>query len=79
MFNPRVPRRLQLTKPLSPEEVSLAWLHLFNLSHLPNQHPFSPPQPLPPRSLRKLSDSDWHLLNHLLAQELELKDQLPLH
>jgi hypothetical protein len=76
MYNPLSLRHLQLSKPLSPEEVSLAWKYLFNL---PSQYPFSPPQPRPPRSLRKLSDSDWHLLDLLLAQELRLKEQLPLH
>lgn len=76
MYNPRLPRSLQLSKPLSPEEVSLAWKYLANLQE---QHQYNPEPPLPPRSLRRLSDSDWHLLDNLLARELLQRNLQPLH
>jgi hypothetical protein len=35
--------------------------------------------PSPPDNLKHLSDSDWFLLENLLARELNLKSQAALH
>jgi hypothetical protein len=40
-----------------------------------NPEPEFPP---PPEHLQHLTDSDWHLLDNLLARELKLKELLPL-
>ena len=57
-------RRLQVHN-LSLEEISEAWAYLARLP--------SPdlPQPLLPPHLKDLSPLDWHLLHHLLQQELQ--------
>jgi hypothetical protein len=61
---------------MEPEDVSEAWTYLFNLSTLPS--PQEEP-PLPPEHLQNLSDSDWFLLNNLLAQELHSKERSRVH
>jgi hypothetical protein len=57
---------------MEPEDVSLAWEYLFSL---PNQQEPTPP----PEHLQSLSDSDWFLLNNLLAREMRSKAQSSLH
>ena len=71
----RVPRCLKFSQPLEPEDVSLAWEYLFSLPSQPNQQ--EPPPP--PEHLQSLSDSDWFLLNNLLAQELFSKENSRVH
>ncbi len=66
-------RQRRLVQNLSPEEISEAWAYLARLP--------SPdlPQPLLPPHLKDLSPLDWHLLHHLLQQELQERDSSPLH
>ena len=71
------PKRLQLSKELSPEQVSQAWEFLVNLPQ-PSLLDPEPEWPDPPESLQHLSDSDWYLLDNLLARELKLKEASPL-
>jgi hypothetical protein len=68
----RVPRCLKFSQPLEPEDVSQAWEYLFSLSL--QQEP-----PPPPEHLQSLADSDWFLLNNLLAQEMYSKDHSSVH
>jgi hypothetical protein len=68
----RVPRCLKFSQPLEPEDVSLAWEYLFSLSL--QQEP-----PPPPEHLQNLADSDWFLLNNLLAQEMYSKEHSRVH
>jgi hypothetical protein len=35
--------------------------------------------PPPPEHLKNLADSDWFLLNNLLAQEMQLKEHSRVH
>jgi hypothetical protein len=81
MSNLRVPNRLLLSHSLNPDEVSQAWEYLYNLSNLPLSSNLLPNllHPQPPGNLEHLSDSDWFLLGNLLARELSLKENLPLH
>jgi hypothetical protein len=72
----RTPRNLKFSQPLEPEDVSQAWDYLFSLP-LALRKQEEPP--LPPEHLQNLSDSDWFLLNSLLAQELQLRDHSPVH
>lgn len=76
--DPRTPRRLKLSQPLSPEEVSQAWEFLVSL---PELNPLNPEQnlPPPPDNLAQLTDSDWFLLSNLLAREELLKSSSPVH
>ena len=78
MSNPRLPRYLKLSRNLEPEEVSQAWQYLASLPE-PSQWVPLPQNPPVPKNLRRLSDSDWHLLDSLLARELHLKSQASLH
>jgi hypothetical protein len=71
----RVPRCLKFSQPLEPEDVSLAWEYLFSLPLQLNQQ--EPPPP--PEHLQSLADSDWFLLNNLLAQELAVKERSSVH
>ena len=71
------PRRLQLTKELSPEQVSLAWEFLASLESPSAMNP-EPEWPEPPQELSNLTDSDWFLLDNLLAREMKLKEVSPL-
>jgi hypothetical protein len=71
----RVPRCLKFSQPLEPEDVSQAWEYLFSLPlHLNQQEP-----PPPPKHLQNLADSDWFLLNNLLAQEMYSKEHSRVH
>lgn len=69
-----LPRRVCLSKTLSPEEVSQAWQYLVSLPEpsLLNPEPDLPP---PPENLKELSDGDWFLLSNLLAREQYLASQ----
>ena len=78
MYNPRLPRSLNLSRPLEPEEVSQAWQYLYNLP-APNPWALEPSPPPVPKNLRRLSDADWYLLDSLLARELHLKSQASPH
>ena len=68
-------KSLQLSRQLSPEEVSQAWEFL---AGLPTQEiweqEFNPPQ-----NLQNLSDADWYLLSNLLAREELLKSRSRVH
>ena len=68
----RTPRCLKFSQPLEPEDVSQAWEYLFSLS-------LQKEPPPPPEHLQNLSDSDWFLLNNLLAQELHSKEHSRVH
>ena len=71
----KTPRCLQFSQPLGPEDVSQAWEYLFSLpSILQGKEP-----PPPPEHLQNLADSDWFLLNNLLAQELYSKEHSQVH
>ena len=74
MYQPRQPRNLRLRSAISPEDVSEAWRYLYNLPqpNLLNPEPELPPLP---ENLQHLSDSDWYLLDNLLARELQLKER----
>jgi hypothetical protein len=61
----------QFSLPLNPEQVSEAWLYLFDLSQNPEQQI--------PESLQELTNSDWFLLNNLLMQELAVKQLSKIH
>ena len=78
MFNLRVPRNLQLSQDLSPEEVSQAWDYLNSLPLYPVASP-DEPLPCPPNNLKNLSDADWFLLDNLLQRELLLKQHSKVH
>ncbi len=77
MSNRPLPRRLQLSSELSPEQVSQAWEFLVSLP-LPNSLNPEPELPPPPKHLSHLTDSDWFLLDNLLYRELRLREQSPL-
>jgi hypothetical protein len=72
----RTPSCLKFSQPLEPEDVSEAWQYLFSLPKLLEQKLEVPP---PPEHLKNLADSDWFLLNNLLAQELHLKSHSQVH
>lgn len=78
MHEPRLPRRLQLSQQLSPEEVSQAWEYLVSLPE-PNLYSPEPELPKPPHNLSHLTDSDWYLLSNLLAREELLKSRSLVH
>jgi hypothetical protein len=69
--NRPLPRRLQLSSELSPEQVSQAWEFLVSLNPLL-------PEPPPPQNLSHLTEADWYLLDGLLCREMKLKEQSPL-
>jgi hypothetical protein len=69
-----LPRRVCLSKTLSPEEVSQAWQYLVNLP-MPSLLDPEPELPPPPENLKDLSDGDWFLLSNLLAREQYLASQ----
>ena len=77
MSNRPLPRRLQLSSQLSPEQVSQAWEFLVSLPEpsalLSNSEP-----PAPPPHLSHLTEADWYLLDSLLCRELLLKSQSQL-
>lgn len=73
----RALKNLQLSRVLSPEEVSQAWEFLAGLPTQElwvNEIEFNPPQ-----SLQSLSDADWFLLSNLLAREELLKSRSRVH
>jgi hypothetical protein len=72
----RTPNCLKFSKQMDPEDVSEAWHYLFSLPKFLEQKLELPP---PPEHLKNLADSDWFLLNSLLAQELHLKAHSPVH
>ena len=72
----RAPSSLKFSQPMEPEDVSEAWQYLFSLPALLEQKKSVPP---PPEHLKNLADSDWFLLNNLLAQELHLKSHSQVH
>ena len=72
-----LPRRLQLSHEMSPEQVSQAWEVLVSLQ-VPSELNPQPEYPNPPEHLQHLSDADWYLLDSLLARELLLKQCSPL-
>lgn len=73
----RQPKNLQLSRVLSPEEVSQAWQFL---AGLPTQELWvSDVEFNPPESLQSLSDADWFLLSNLLAREELLKSRSRVH
>ena len=70
-------RSLQLSRTLSPDEVSQAWEFL---AGLPTQEIWEQEQEFnPPPPLQNLSDADWYLLSSLLAREELLKSRSPVH
>ena len=77
MSNRLLPRRLQLSHEMSPEQVSQAWEFLVSLQPPSSLNP-EPEYPKPPPHLQHLSDADWYLLDSLLARELQLKAVSPL-
>ena len=72
-----LPKRISLKENLTSEEVSQAWEYLVSLP-APTWYNPEPEFPPPPEHLQHLTDSDWHLLDNLLARELKLKELLPL-
>ena len=72
-----LPRSLQFSHEMSPEQVSQAWKFLVSLQRPSFLNP-EPEFPEPPEDLQHLSDSDWFLLSNLLARELLLKEHSPL-
>jgi hypothetical protein len=75
----RVPKHLQLSRQLSPEEVSQAWEYLVSLPE-PDLSPLDQqPECQPPEHLQNLSDSDWYLLSSLLARETMLLSHSRVH
>ena len=69
MYQPRQPRNLRLRSAISPEEVSEAWRYLYNLPQPSFLNP-DPELPPPPEHLQHLTDSDWFLLDQMLAREM---------
>ena len=70
-------KSLQLSRQLSPDEVSLAWEFL---AGLPTQEIWVPEHEFnPPPELKSLSDADWYLLSNLLAREELLKSRSQVH
>ena len=74
MSNRPLPRRLQLSQELSPEQVSQAWEFLVSLP-LPNLYNPEPEYPPPPEHLSHLTDADWYLLDGLLCREMKLRSE----
>jgi hypothetical protein len=72
-----LPKRISLKESLTSEEVSQAWEYLVSLPE-PTWYNPEPEFPPPPEHLKHLTDSDWHLLDNLLARELHLKERSPL-
>jgi hypothetical protein len=72
-----LPKRISLKESLTSEEVSQAWEYLVSLP-APTWYNPEPEFPPPPEHLQHLTDSDWHLLDNLLARELKLRELHPL-
>ena len=70
-----LPRRINPSPDLSPEQVSQAWQYLSSLQPPSSLNPEHPP---PPENLQHLSDADWFLLSNLLLREMYLKERSPL-
>ena len=75
----RQPKSLQLSRTLSPEEVSQAWQYLVSLPEQELSPLDQPPSLQPPEHLQNLSDSDWYLLSNLLARETMLLSHSQVH
>ena len=73
----RLPKCLRLSSELSPDEVSQAWEFLANLQPPTFLNP-EPEWPEPPPHLQHLTESDWFLLDNLLAREMKLRQSSPL-
>ena len=69
MYQPRQPRNLRLKSAISPENVAEAWRYLYHLPQ-PNFLNPDPELPPPPKQLQHLTDSDWFLLDQMLAREM---------
>jgi hypothetical protein len=71
--NPRQSRPevvFDLSSRLTPELLSLAWLHLWNSQD-------NPMCPIP-QELSHLSEPEWHLCHVMLEDTLNLRDLMPL-
>lgn len=77
MYQPRQPRNLRLRSAISPEDVSEAWRYLYNLPQPSLLNP-EPELPQPPKNLQHLSDSDWFLLDQMLAREMKQQSESSL-
>ncbi len=77
MYQPRQPRNLRLRSAISPEDVSEAWRYLYSLPQPTFLDP-EPELPQPPKHLQHLSDSDWFLLDQMLAREMKQQSESSL-
>lgn len=63
--------QLELATRLTPELLSQAWQHLWNLQETPN---------LPtPSSLAHLTEPEWVICSQSLGMLLEMREGMPLH